>query len=130
MVLEKKLADIQSTLHTQAIFCDSERQMIEITKEINEIIEHKTRGAMLRCKANWVMAGEKPTSYFLGMEKRNKNRSVLDVLIRDNGSRATFRDDILKEESKFFIVLYTTKQHELIRPDPNYLNTKHARSLS
>ena len=39
--------------------------------------------------------------YFLSMEIRKKNMSTIDVLIRENGIRATFRDDIMKEQTKF-----------------------------
>ena len=70
MALEKKLKMVQDTLHTQTIFTESETQIISIKKEINDLIEVITRGAMMRSKANWIMAREKPTNYFLGMEKK------------------------------------------------------------
>ena len=53
------------------------------------------------------MAGDKPTSYFLGMEKRN--RKTLDVLIKDNGEKLTFLRKFLGKKIGSFKVLYTTR---------------------
>ena len=98
---------------------DSSQQISLLKNEINEIMEHKTRGAMLRCKSKWVHAGEKPSSYFLGMEKRQRNSSTIDVLIKD-GSRATFRADIQREQTKFYKTLHQSRKGEL-SPAPDYL---------
>ena len=54
MVLEKKLTDVQNTLHAQTLFTDSEQKITDLAQEINSIVEYKTRGVMLRCKANWI----------------------------------------------------------------------------
>ena len=56
--------------------------------DINEIIEYRTKGAIIRCKADWTELGEKPTSYVLNKEKQRRNSSTLDALIV-NGTKIT-----------------------------------------
>ena len=119
-VLEKKLQDTQNSLKNRNLFQDTEEQIIKLKQDIAEIIEEKTRGAMLRCRADWSQLGEKPTQYCLNMEKRNKNRRTIDVLIRDDGSRVTFPDYILREQSKFCEVLHRSRQDKLLS-SPTYL---------
>ena len=72
-VLERKLKQVEGRLHQQTLFQEDERYLMEIQKEINEIVEYKIRGAMVRVEATWTEEGEKPTSYFLRLEKHNKN---------------------------------------------------------
>ena len=59
-MLEKKLKMLQEQLHMYTIFDDVESQILT---------EEKTKGAILRCKANWLEAAEKPTKYFTNLEK-------------------------------------------------------------
>ena len=119
--LQRKLKTIEHSLHHQTIFQDSLQEIALIKNEINDIMVHKTNGVILRCKANWVAAGEKPTSYFLCMEQRQQNARVVDVIQKDDGSVITFRSDILKEMNKFYEILYRTRKEELQTPC-NYLH--------
>ena len=43
-------------------------------------MKKKTEGAMLRCKVNWHLDGEKPTKYFLNLEKRLYNKKIVSQL--------------------------------------------------
>ena len=40
-------------------------------RELETIIEHQTKGALLRSKSRWYNEGEKNTKYFLNLEKRH-----------------------------------------------------------
>ena len=42
-------------------------------RELEKIIEYKTKGAILRAKCRWYNEGEKNTKYFLNLEKRTSN---------------------------------------------------------
>ena len=57
---------------------------------------------MLRCKVDWVEAGEKATKHFLNFEKHNQNRKTLHTLISDNGQRVTYQKTMLQEQAKFY----------------------------
>jgi len=39
-------------------------------RELEKIIEHQTKGAILRSKIRWCNEGKKNTKYFLNLEKR------------------------------------------------------------
>ena len=49
----------------------------KVKKHIETIIQEKTEGAMMRCKTRWFMDGEKPSKYFLNLEKRLYNKKVI-----------------------------------------------------
>ena len=46
-------------------------QLDQKTKELEKIIEHRTKGAILRAKCRWYNEGEKNSKYFLSLEKRH-----------------------------------------------------------
>ena len=46
-------------------------QLEEKTKELEKMIEHRTKGAILRAKCRWYNEGEKHSKYFLNLEKRH-----------------------------------------------------------
>lgn len=56
-----------------------------VTGEINSLLLNKTRGAMLRSKARWVEEGEKNTSYFLKLEKKNQKLKCITKLVTKSG---------------------------------------------
>ena len=45
--LEKKLKEIETNLSNQTIFMDSEAKMLLLKKDIEKIMEEKTKGAMI-----------------------------------------------------------------------------------
>ena len=47
------------------------RELEKKQREVEQIIEHKTKGAILRSKCRWYNEGEKNTKYFLSLEKRH-----------------------------------------------------------
>ena len=79
--LERKLKHLEANLHLQTLFEDTQQQIELVKKDIEIILEEKTRGAMIRSWANWVEWGEKTSKYFLNLEKHNYNS--LRVLKRD-----------------------------------------------
>jgi exonuclease III len=98
--MESQLDDIHNTTHTE---------IYKITKKELENIEHfEASGHILRSKAKWTEEGEKNTSYFLNLEKRNylnKTISKLEV----NGKVLTKETDILNAEVNFYKTLYSEK---------------------
>ena len=54
-------------------------------RRLEKIIEHKTKGAILRAKCRWHNEGEKNTKYYLNLEKRHYKTGVISQLkINDN----------------------------------------------
>ena len=48
--------------------------------ECEQIIEHGTRGAILRSKTRWYNEGEKNTKYFVTLEKRHFKQGTISQL--------------------------------------------------
>ena len=81
----------------------------EIRREIDEIREEKTKGAMMRCKVRWYEEGEKSTKYFLNLEKRNYNKKVISRLRTKHNGITIKPDEIAKEQRQFYKALYSSK---------------------
>ena len=69
---------------------------------------------MVRCRANWVEMGEKPTGYFSNLEKCNRNSATICTLITQNGICITDQTAILNEENRFFKDLYHSRENDLL----------------
>ena len=46
-------------------------------RELENIIEYRTKGAILRAKCRWYSEGEKNSKYFLNLEKRHYKNGVI-----------------------------------------------------
>ena len=75
-------------------------------KDLEEIIEEKTRGAMFRSKARWVSEVGKPTKYFLNLEKNCSGIKDMSVLLKDNGQILTDPQMILDQQKNFYQELF------------------------
>ena len=119
--LERKLQNEEESLPSigPGLFVDKEEQILRIKQDINKILEKKTAGATIRCRANWIEMGEKPTGYFLSKEKQLHNSRTLEALNNQYGVKLTHQAQILKEEYNFFRILYQTKREEITQPYPN-----------
>ena len=86
-------------------------RLINAKRELEEIIEYRTKGSSVRSKAKWYNDGETNIKYFLLLEKRHykrKNISTLKVKRNDN-SVVTSDPEILNECVKFYGELYSSK---------------------
>ena len=78
------------------------------------------KGTMVHSVANWIHSGEKPTSYFLGLERRNGNRKAIVRLKNMYGNLVIGSKNIMSEQLTFYSHLYTTNWREA---NDTYLNT-------
>ena len=92
-----------------------QRKLDEKTRELEKIIEYKTKGAILRSKCRWHNEGEKNTKYFLNLEKRHYKNSVITQLKMSDTDFISSDNEILNEYAKPFIATFTApKQIPLI----------------
>ena len=77
--------------------------------ELINIREHRLKGVLLRSKARWVEDGEKVTSYFCSLEKRNYVNKCMNKITLSNDIEITTKDDILKEVMNFYKSLYSKR---------------------
>ena len=107
-ILEKKLKRLELELVNKSpIFMDSEEQIRLVKVEL--LKKEKTKGAIIRAKANLAFLGEKSTRYFLKLEKQNCVSKTLYRVVDDLGQELTDQRLILNEIKRFYSNLYTTK---------------------
>ena len=76
---------------------------------MEEIIECRTKGAMLRSKTRWYNDGEKDSKYFLSLQKRHYKQGTISRLKKSENEFATTDKEILHECESFFEDLYFCK---------------------
>ena len=82
------------------------RELEKKQRELEQIIEHKTKGAILRSKCRWYNEGEKNTKYFLNLEKRHYKNDVISQLKIDDDKFVTSDKDILNACESFYKNIY------------------------
>lgn len=109
-LLESKLSKIEQEGQGAFTVFWSEQEITEhklrLHQEIEEIIEYRTRGASLRCKANWAQYGSKPSRYFLNLEKKNYQRRNISRLYDEDLSVCTELEDLQRVQVQHFSKLY------------------------
>ena len=69
--------EVEKMEHSITEHCDPKllNQLETAKAELDELYNYITEGSILRSKVRWFEHGEKPSKYFLGLEKRNKSRT-------------------------------------------------------
>ena len=80
-----------------------------LKRDLEKIIEHRTKGAILRSKSQWYNEGERNTKYFLNLEKRHFKQGTICQLKFNETDFATSDKAILSECESFYKHLYTSK---------------------
>ena len=111
--MEKKQARLEQEIseedcHSEILFSmeDNQKELEVVKIEIDRIIEHKTRGALIRTRRGWETHGEKNCAYFYNLEKFNymsKNRFKLET---DTGEIVTDPQKKLNMQKAFYETLY------------------------
>lgn len=71
------------------------------------------KGLMVRARAKLIEEGEKPTKYFLALEKRNYINKTISKMANDSGVLITNQQKILNEIKYFYQTLYSNKDDDL-----------------
>ena len=94
--IENVLATLERQLEQGVTNKDALKEQIRCKKnELENIIQYKTKGAIIRSKARWYNEGEKNSKYFLNLENRHCKRKTTTQIKTSNGSYATNYPDIL-----------------------------------
>lgn len=86
-----------------------EPELDTVRREIRECERAKARAAAFRAKALWADEGEKPTKYFLNLERNRSAGKAITVLRKEDGSLITTREGIAQEQMDFYSKLYGTE---------------------
>ena len=75
--------------------------------ELVDIRKNKIDGVLIRSKTRWIEHGEKPSKYFLNMEKRNCVNKTMSCVIKDDSTELKSSKDILLEARHLKKKLYS-----------------------
>lgn len=110
---KQQVKDLENRLNTLAEDHDliGSPDIIEevksIKRELGDIQQTKASAAMFRAKTRWALLGEKPTAYFLGLEKRNMKNNTITSLLDSVGHTVTDNKTILQMEKEYFENIYS-----------------------
>ena len=74
---------------------------------LQEIRKNTIDGVMIRSRCRYEDLGEKPSSYFFNLEKRNFTNKVITKIIENDGQECLTTEEILKSQKSYFKTLYS-----------------------
>lgn len=80
----------------------------QINAQIQEILEQKAKGCLLRCKMQWYGFGQRSSKYFFSLEKSKANKKRMTMPQDEQGRIISDQDKILEEQVMFYQKLYTS----------------------
>lgn len=81
-----------------------------IKRELYQIQLLKARESMIRSRVRWVGEGERPTKFFLNLEKKQVESKTMASLYNDEGTLLTEPGDILQYEHSYFAEQYSVNK--------------------
>ena len=111
--LEAKISELQKMIDKNETIHGMNETIEELEKlkqKLEQIIEYKTKGSIIRSKTRWFNEGEKNTKSFLNLEKRHCNKKTIKSLRTENGVTIGTDKDILQEAKNFYQKLYTSSK--------------------
>ena len=101
---------------------NEDRDIIKLIKQdISDLLQKQINGMVMRSKCDWQEHGEKPSTFFLSLEKKNFNNKTIKRLRLPDGNITMDENNILKELKSFYSTLYTTTHN----PIPNFRELDH-----
>ena len=89
-------------------------KLIEIkAEELRELVDKQCREASMRSQTLGYELGDRPSKYFLNLERSRSVNKTITKLVNDHGSTIEDQAEILKEQSRFYQNLYTSSLSSL-----------------
>ena len=88
-------------------------ELDSVKRELGEIELTKARATIFRSRANWSQVGERPTKYFLNLEKRNYVNKQISQLEDEGGHLVSTQKQILNMQKQYYENLYSQNEGEL-----------------
>ena len=104
--LQAEIENIEKDLTSNPI---NHETLINKKQELNNLLDKKLEGIILRAKADYVEYNEKNTKYFSALEKRRAERKTI-YKINENNKILTDQNDILRASKTFYSKLYSKQQ--------------------
>ena len=118
-VLNKKLQDLIATQGEQTLFSmqNMNRQIALVTQELDQLLEERTRGAMMRTQQEWYDGAETMKKFFFALGKYKARKKIISKIRRKDGSTITDQEQIHKHIESFYANLFKEKT----RTNQNFL---------
>ena len=93
--LVKEIEDMENSENLNLIAIENKKKTLENLRKV------KIQGIITRSRVRWIEEGEKPTKYFLSLEKRNFISKTIPMLCTENNTLITDQKEILNEVKDF-----------------------------
>lgn len=90
-----------------------EKELRDKHIQLEELRDVKIKGQMIRARVNLIDNGEKPTKFFLNLEKKNYVNKTMKFLTLENGIETNNQVKIMEETRKYYENLYRNKDEKL-----------------
>ena len=107
--IQETILEIEASDHLPLIN-ELNNKLSNLQEQYEEIRENRMRGHLIRSRSEIMADWEKPSKYFLNLEKRNYvNKTILE-LKTENGNKINDPTEILKLQKEFYQDLFSTKK--------------------
>ena len=97
---------------------DITQAITRIEEEIYQQKQEKINASIFRSRVNWHQNGDKPSRYFLNLEKRNYFSKNMRAVEKCDGTICKEQKEILKEQTKFYRKLYAENKNVIFNLHP------------
>lgn len=81
---------------------EEKKELQKTNEEIQEILDYKAKGCLLRCKTQWYGFGQCSSKYFFSLEKSKAKKKRMDALLLQDGSILSDQKLILQKQVEFY----------------------------
>ena len=106
--LTSEIKSLQESIDSGNNNTNNLNSLIELSLNLENLREKSTKGTTIKSRANIIDNWEKPSKYFLNLEKRNYTNKNIPSLTKD-GKEITCSKDILTMQKDFYQDLYSSK---------------------
>ena len=107
-----------------------EVQYAESKAFLEDYIDKKTAGSILRSKCEFYEQNEKSTKFFLNLEIKNSEKNTVKKLLTENNAEVNDCKNILLELHKFYSALFSKNVHNSEQECLSFLDTINIPSIS
>lgn len=90
----------------EAFLLADQDRYVQTQDKIQEFMDRKAKGCILRCKVQWHAQGRRSSKYFFSLEKSKANRKKMKCLQKSDGTLIHNQQAILNEQFLFYKELY------------------------
>lgn len=121
--LTTRMLELEKGIHNNQ---EKQEEFQVIKRELYQLQLIKTRASMARSKVRWMGEGERPTKFFLNLEKKQFSSKVISSIFDEQGDLLENPSDILDFQKRFFSSQYTADQ-EVAQPITGLSNNQFLR---